>query len=213
MSKKYILLYFILFFTIASSNVFANEQKLQELEARIAALEVYAQTIQPTLVDLTTDFNNTLNSYTTSLGERLINYTDGFQASLDEKLKIANKNIVVLSTHDRAYQHIATNSGSFFISVGKYQKVDGKHRLKLMVGNPNYAQYRGVTFRIWHGAKWKQDQNTYEEWRSSLRGVEFKFDQKLETSYWTPFFIDLAGDVGYVECEMSIAAVEFLTNK
>ena len=200
----------ILLFT---GDVAFSQQSDAVLDRRVGALEDYVATIQPTLVELSNNLNNSIQQYTNDLESSLESYSRKLQKNLDQQLDGLNQKTVVLNPFSKGYQTIQTNTGTFLISVESVESIEGGVRLHVNIGNPNYADYKNFKLKfVWGRKRAVKSTIAYDQWQQSLRGVEFTFKGKIEKGKWNAMAVDLIpvekGQLGYLECEMSVASVE-----
>jgi hypothetical protein len=197
-------------FCFAVTGVFVQQATVEE---RVAALESYVSTIQPTLVDLSNGFNQSIQKYTEGLETSLADYSQKLQANIDQRMERAGRKGVVLNPFSSTYQSIETNTGVFLIAIERMEQIENGVRLHVNVGNPNYADYNDFTLRfIWGKKRVGEMGPTYEEWRQTLKGVDVTFNGKLARGKWNSMEVDLTpvgeGELSYLECEMNVSSVE-----
>jgi hypothetical protein len=173
-------------------------------------------TIQPTLIELSDGFNQSIQRYTQDLEASLQDYSSKLQQNLDQRLEHMGRKSVVLNPFSATYQSIETNTGLFLIAIERMEQIENGVRLHVNVGNPNYADYTDFTLRfIWGKKRMGEHGSTYEEWRRTLKGVEVAFNGKLAKGKWNSMTVDLTpvgeGELGYLECEMNVRSVELET--
>ena len=119
----------------------------------------------------------------------------------------------MLNPFSSNYHSIETNTGIFLIAIEKMAQIDNGVRLFVNIGNPNFADYNDFQLRFLWGRKRSGDYGmSYEQWRTSLKGVEATFKGKLERGKWNSLTVDLVpvgqGELAYLECEMNVSSVE-----
>ena len=189
------------------------QQSDTTLERRVTALENYVETIQPTFVEMSDTFNNSIQRYTQDLESSLENYSQTLQRNLDRRLDGFGRKTIVLNPFSAAYQSIETNTGIFLIAIERMEQIENGVRLHVNVGNPNFADYNDFTLKFIWGRKRTGDYKiSYDQWRQSLKGVEATFRGKLEKGKWNSIAVDLSpvgqGELSYLECEMNVTSVE-----
>lgn len=192
--------------------VLASAQSdVQLLEERIIHIEEYLETFQPTLVDFSNKIQDGIESYTKNLESNLSDYSQRMKADLEQQMAQKESRSTVLDPGSTDYQRLETNSGTFLIAVDQVSAVEGGVRLKLMLGNINFADYKDFKLRVFWGARYS-GQGSLEQWRSTLRGAEFSFGGVLAKGMWNPVDVDLVPatvqDVGYFECQMEVFSVD-----
>ncbi len=193
------------------------QQSETELEWRVQKLEKYVETFEPTIRELSNNLNESIQEYTKGLESSLESYSQKLQINLDERLSSINRQIVVLNPYSESYQSIETNTGTFLISVGKVEQIEGGVRLHVNIGNPNYADYQNFKLKLIWGSKWVSGiTTTYDQWRQSLHAAEYTFQGKLEKGKWNTVTVDLSpigsGRFDYLECEMNVSSIELEFN-
>ena len=170
------------------------EQKISQLEAQIGALEEYLQDLAP----------------------RLNSFSRDIYKNINERVRQVSDKVIAINPVSRKFNKIETNAGDFLLAVDDMEKINNGYRLTIKIGNPNSAIYEDVHLRIFWGRKWDPEnvKPTYEEWRSSLTGAEYKFGGPLESGKWTEVVVDLtpaaATNFEYIECEMDVGTVKLL---
>ena len=114
---------------LASDTAF-SQQSNTTLEDRVEALEDYVATIQPTLVELSDNLNNSIQQYTSDLESSLETYSRKLQRGLDQRLDRLGQNTVVLNPFSKAYQTLQTNTGTFLIAVERVEPIERGVRLQ-----------------------------------------------------------------------------------
>ena len=191
-----------------------SQQITETLEQRVQILENYVATIQPTLAELSEALNNSIREYTQGLEASLENYSRKLQMSLDERLSKLDQSTIILNPYTQTYQTIETNTGIFLVAVERVESIEGGFRLHLNIGNPNYADYRDFKLKFFWGEPWEGENIvSYSAWRKALNGTEFTFNGRIEKGMWNNMTVDLASsdgrrELGYLECEMSVSAIE-----
>lgn len=185
----------------------------KNLESRIKSLENYVETFQPSLLEFSDKLQESIHEYSRGLESSLADYSQRLQIQLEERLKVLENDAVVLDVSSRSFQRIDTNTGSFLVAVAKRENIENGIRLYINIGNPNFADYKDFSLKIFWGQPWdKNSLESYDAWRQSLTGAEYSFQGKLEMGKWNPVEIDLtpatSADLGYVECSMEVASVE-----
>jgi hypothetical protein len=196
---------------LGNQNAFSQTETM--LQQRIEKLENYVNTIQPTMVELSNNLNDSIQEYTRGLEASLENYSSNLQLSLDERLDNVNNRSVLLNQFSKAYQSIETNTGTFLISVEKSEPLEDGLRLYLNIGNPNFADYQNFQLKLVWGHAWAGKLiMPYNEWRQSLHGAEFTFQGRIEKGKWNAITVDLSpigsGLLNHIECEMNVSSVE-----
>ena len=195
------------------NGAWADENQLQNMDARLRTIENYLETLRPTLLNFSGNIQEGLASYTRELEKNLDAYTQQLQESLDDQLAGQQDRKVILDTRSHAFQKVVTNTGIFLISVDKMEAVSNGYRLYLQIGNINYADFRNFTLRLIWGAPWNAGSKlSREQWRQSLMGAEYSFEGRLEKGKWNSVEVDLipasAQQMEYIECEMGVASIE-----
>ena len=197
---------------LTGGGAFAQED-VAILDQRVAALEDYATTIQPTLMELSDNLNKSIQKYTSDLELSLETYSQNLQKNLDLRIDGFNSKTIVLNPFSTAYQTIQTNTGTFLIAVDRMEPIPNGIRLHINIGNPNYADYKDFKLKFFWGRKHSGEYKlSSDEWRQALRGVEFAFNGMIEKGKWNAIEVDLVpvqkGQLGYLECTMTVASVE-----
>lgn len=196
----------------ASDSAF-SQQSNAALEQRIGALEDYVATIQPTLIELSNNLNDSIQQYTNGLESSLDEYSKKLQQNVDQRLDGLNSKTIVINPFSKEYQPIQTNTGTFLIAVERVEPIEGGVRLHLNVGNPNYADYQNIKLKFfWGRHRGGEYAISYDQWRRSLQGAEFTFRGRIEKGKWNAMAADLVpvnqGQLSYLECEMSVSSIE-----
>ena len=196
-----------------ASDIAFSQQSNATLERRLEALENYVATIQPTLVELSDNFNSSIQQYTNDLESSLEAYSRKLQKNLDQRLDGLNRKTIVLNPFSKDYQTIQTNTGTFLIAVERVEPIERGVRLHINIGNPNYADYRNFKLKfVWGRKRAGEYAIPYDQWRRSLKGVEFTFNGRIEKGKWNAMAVDLVpvdqGQLSYLECEMNVSSVE-----
>ena len=214
-----------LFFLIFNLIVFTpslkaqdQDEKILELESRVRALENATSSLQSTVNDSSANQQSELDNFKEQIDKGLQDFSKDLQMNLDERLRGLDEQTVVLNLASKAYQQIKTNSGVFLVSLQKTERLSGGYRLILHVGNPNFAGYQGIRFKLSWGKKW--DPNSiisYNSWRQSLTGGEYFFNGKLDSGSWTEIALDIAPattkELEYIECSMAVDSIQLNLKK
>lgn len=216
MFMQAIVLMAVLAGVFSGGGVFAQQSSVEELDARLRAVEEYLDTLPPSLATYTGSLEQGINNYTKNLEEGLAKYSEHLEESLESRLLGISNKTVELSPDNRSYQKIETPTGMFFINVQDMQPVNGGYRLFLQIGNPNYADFRDFTLRLVWGKKWTPGSPlTFDQWRESLTGAKYSFKGQLARGKWNPVEVDLipatAEDIEYIECELGVSSIELET--
>jgi len=196
-----------------SPTVLAQEASLQNHEKRLRAVEDYLETLPPSLTGYVGSLEESIEKYTKNLESGLQEYSELLETNLETRLLGLDRRRIEIDRKARSYQKIETATGMFFIATQDVAQIDGGYRLFLQIGNPHYANFKNFTLRIVWGERWFQNSSTtYQQWRNSLVGSEFKFNGRLEKGTWTPIEVDLVPaqekDIAYIECELGVDSIE-----
>jgi len=204
---------FILALSVAKADRVGAEDYNGDLEERLLKVEQSVETIPSTLLDYSEDIRRGLDEYTTKLEGNLENFSRELQIDVENKIRAIDKETVLLNPASKNYQRIETNTGTFLIAIEKMEKIENGFKLHLQIGNPNYADFHDIYLRLFWGKAWTpQSSISYEEWRGSLAGAEYRFPLRLEKGTWTPVKVELipatTNTLGYIECAMEVASIE-----
>jgi len=207
------LLFSFLFLFMCAQPVLA-----QEMERRVQALEDYVETFQPTLLEFSTNLQNSIQGYTEGLETSLNRFTKKLQVDLDNRLRDVSRRAVVLNLASKSYHNIETNTGNFLISVERFESIPNGYRLYVNIGNPNFADYEGFKLRLRWGKKYHSGYTiSFDQWRKSLAGAEYTFDGKLYKGLWNQVEVDInapsSSDLAYLECELDVLSIELQSVK
>lgn len=190
-----------------------TQQGNSVLEQRVSALEKYVEALDATILELSTTLNQSIQEYTQGLEASLEDYSRKLQINIEERMNARDKKVVVLNPYARSYQAIESNSGIFLIAIEQVEAIDNGFRLRLNIGNPNYADFQNFQLKFFWGPGWGGSPvMPYTDWHSHLNGAEFTFQGKIEKGMWNAMTVDLISaeknDLGYLECELSVSGVE-----
>ncbi|MBU0469620.1 MAG: hypothetical protein KKF78_10090 [Candidatus Omnitrophica bacterium] len=207
----FVLSLLVFFICLASGDAFG--QNIANLEARVSSIEIYLETIQPSLADFSDNMQKSIAEYTKGLEISLERYSKNLQYDLEKRFDGMERKKVILDPYSQSFQRVDTNTGVFLISISKLSKLDKGVRLHLNIGNPNFADYKDFKVKLFWGPAWNESgRQSFEEWRGKLTGTEFSFKGVLQKGQWNPVEVDLGAmserDIEYIECEMEVLSVE-----
>ncbi|MFA5259768.1 MAG: hypothetical protein WC450_00910 [Candidatus Omnitrophota bacterium] len=174
-----------------------TDQKIAQLEAKIAAMEQYMEDLAP----------------------RLNNFSKDLYDTIDQRMRFSSDKVVVLNPISKKFMKIETNAGDFLIAVENMSKIRNGYRLTFRIGNPGTATISDIKLRLLWGRRWdpKNVRPTYEDWRKSLVGAEYTFNGTLTPNAWTQVSIDATPanirQFDHLECEMTVGAVELMSQE
>ena len=174
-----------------------TDQKIAQLEAKVAALEEYMEDLAP----------------------RLNNFSKDLYDTVDQRMRFSSDKVVVLNPISKKFAKIETNAGDFLIAVENMSKIRNGYRLTFRIGNPSTATFSNIKLRLLWGRRWdpKNVRPTYEDWRKSLVGAEFTFNGTLTPNAWTQVSVDATPanirQFDHLECEMTIGSVELMSQQ
>ncbi len=189
--------FFILGLTVLISADEYTDQKIAQIEAKVAALEQYMEDLAP----------------------RLNNFSKDLYDTVDQRMRFSSDKVVVLNPISKKFAKIETNAGDFLIAVENMTKIRNGYRLTFRIGNPNAATFSNIKLKLLWGRRWnpKNVKPTYEDWRKSLVGAEYNFNGALAPNRWTQVSVDATPanirQFDHLECELSIGAVELLSDE
>ena len=191
------------------------QSEVNQLKSRVRSLEDYVLTLKPTLDQFNENNTKTFNNFFEHTQKSLNDYAQQLHQHVTDRMQGLDNRRVVLDAVNHGYREIQTSSGSFLISVKSFKPVFGGsgYRLTFHIGNPNYASYRGINLKLSWGEKYNEKSlQSYDQWKQALRTATFKYNGKFNPGAWTEFGVDVpaesAKELGYLECEMEMDAVE-----
>ncbi|MCK5581054.1 MAG: DUF3251 domain-containing protein [Candidatus Omnitrophica bacterium] len=170
------------------------EQKVNDIENRLAVLENYIRGLP-----------DSFNEFSQELLE-----------TVDQKIEASKGYVVTLHPFSKRFTKIQTNSGMFLISIQKVEKIEGGYKVFLHVGNPNAAAYSGIKLKMRWGKKWDESLMNvpYQTWRDSLARADYMYSGSVEPGQWTEIPIDMtpaqANQWEYIECEIEVSSLKLL---
>ena len=206
----------ILLLLVAPHKALAQNRQLDEHEQRLRAIEEYLEKLPQSMLTYVGSLEESINRYTKDLESGLELYSQRLEKNIESQLLGISQKTIELNTSINTYQKIDTPTGQFFIAVQDIQPIEGGQRLFLQIGNPNYANFRNFTLRLVWGERWSpRSKLTYDQWRDSLTGAQYKFKGDLRKGMWNPVELDLvparAEDLDYIECELGVESIELET--
>ncbi len=188
-------------------------KKTGDPDQRIKVLEEELQNLRLNLTEYSNRLQSGLEEYTRNLEQSLSDFSRQLDESLQDRIKDLNYEVAYLQPGSTAYQRINTNTGAFLIALEKVISIEGGFRLFLDIGNPNYATYNGFKLKIWWGRRLEPDQKqSYDIWRSKLKGAEYSFEGSLKPGASTSIEMDVQAesreDLGHLECELRVMSIE-----
>jgi uncharacterized coiled-coil protein SlyX len=199
----------------------SNEElknQISELESRVRYLEDFVAELNTHMTTLSQDLRTTLGEFEKGVQDGLDQYSKELNNSVDQRLQAQNDEVVALNLADKGYRKVVTNSGLFLLSLQDVQRMDNGYRLGIHVGNPNFANYQGVTLKLTWGQKW--DPNSiipYNKWRNSLATANFVYDGPLNSGTWTEVLVNIIpakiNELEYIECSLDVGSIQLNLKK
>jgi hypothetical protein len=124
---------------------------------------------------------------------------------------------IALDLSSRQYLRIDTETGSFFISVQDASPYLDGYRIKLDIGNPYYANYKGFKLTVtWNSSIDSIKDLGWQKWKEHERTKEVPFTETLQPGSWTRIELLLpatsGGQLGYLTLAMTTDTVSLLAH-
>jgi hypothetical protein len=173
------------------------QMKIDNLEARVNAMEDYLRKLPDVLNNVTNDLLD----------------------NVDRQISMDSGKVVSVNLVSKQFSKVSTNVGTFLVAVIKREKRNNGCVVYLNIGNPNAASYKGLAMKIRWGSKWNPDSRsqTYDQWRDSLIGFEYKYPGSLKSGAWTEIAVELTpvefSKFNFIEFQMDVESVELTKRK
>ena len=194
------------------------QSQIDQMNQRIDRLEEKLQEQQHQFNEVSKTLQASFDQYIHELEKNLNDFNERLQLSLNERVLNNTFRIAILNPISKEYKRIDTNSGTFFLVIDKIERTPEGYKLKISIGNPNTADFKGVELQLRWGNK--RDPNTwktYEEWDRSLQGAKFFYNINLPRGTWKQVAVDLSpvkiDQLEYIECSMQVKTIELKTNE
>ena len=137
---------------------------------------------------------------------------------LESSLKLANLLIsqkrdrtetAQLDPSSRDFSQIDSDSGSFLVAVEDATPYLNGYRIKLKIGNPQYADFSNVSLKArWSRSyDWKKySESSYDSWQKAIHEKEITLNTTVSAGAWNHVEIDLipcnVDELGFLEVSL-----------
>jgi hypothetical protein len=143
--------------------------------------------------------------------ESWFKYRDALAQMYQEKVDAVIKNSVFLDPSERGYDTITTDTGTFFVSLGKVEPFLDGYRIVLEIGNPYAITFFDLKITIEWNKKIPSDLSNYDAWLKTKRVQDFSDLTELRPGSWTNLPLVLSDtkpdQLGYLQVKLSAKSV------